>query len=56
MKKVIFIFFLLSFTLLLSSCIHTCTCENSNGIITEIDVDISDNCSAHSGESLGNCS
>jgi len=56
MKKISFIICIGFFTLLLQSCTHTCTCEDPNGVVKELEVDPSENCSARSSAELGICS
>ena len=56
MKKLIFIIILESIVLLALSCTKTCTCEDANNKIKEIEVNPSEQCSARSNDSLGVCS
>jgi len=56
MKKLLPIFIFVSFVFFSQSCTHTCTCVDPNGQVSELEVDLSDNCSDRSGSDLGECS
>jgi len=57
MKKIILIIiFLALMAPLLQSCTHSCTCENPDGKITDIDINPSENCNDYSNATRGDCS
>jgi len=57
MKKLILLVILGIGTFFVFSCTKSCTCDNPNtGVVQEIEVDPSDNCSSHSNVELGSCS
>jgi hypothetical protein len=55
MQKMLSIVFLGFITLSLQSCTRTCTCEDPNGEIHELEIDPAESCSDRSGELLGVC-